>query len=99
MQEQVNIVDQSRHLISAPYGNTYNPIWRNHPNLSWKPKPPAYTPTGSQHQQPLPSSPVEQAIVSLSKVVGHVVEEQKTVNAQTIQKIEMLEGTLNKRNR
>ena len=34
MQEQANIVDQSRHLISAPYGNTYNPDWRNHPNLS-----------------------------------------------------------------
>ena len=25
MQEQANIVDQSRHPISAPYGNTYNP--------------------------------------------------------------------------
>ena len=25
MQEQENIVDQSRHPISAPYGNTYNP--------------------------------------------------------------------------
>ena len=47
MQEQANIVDQSRHSISAPYGNTYNPNWRNHPNLSWKPKPPDYTPTGS----------------------------------------------------
>ena len=97
MEEQVNIVDQSRHLISAPYGNTYNPSWRNHPNLSWKPKPPAYTPTGSQQQQTPPSSPVEQAIVNLSKVVGHFVEEQKTVNAQTTQKIETLEETLNKR--
>ena len=47
MQKQANIVDQSRHSISALYGNTYNPDWRNHPNLSWKPKPPAYTPTGS----------------------------------------------------
>ena len=25
MQEQANIVDQGRHPISAPYGNTYNP--------------------------------------------------------------------------
>ena len=25
MQEQANIVDQSRHPINAPYGNTYNP--------------------------------------------------------------------------
>ena len=97
MQEQENIVDQSRHPISAPYGNTYNPDWRNHPNLSWKPKPPAYTPTGSQQQQTPPSSPVEQAIVNLSKVMGHFVEEQKTVNAQTTQKIKTLEGTFNKR--
>ena len=35
--------------------------------------------------------------MNLSKVVGHFVEEQKTVNAQTTQKIEMLEGTFNKR--
>ena len=97
MQEQAKIVNQSRHPISAPYGNTYNPDWRNYPNLSWKPKPPTYTPTGSQQQQTPPSSPVEQAIVNLSKVVGHFVEEQKTVNAQTTPKIETLEGTFNKR--
>ena len=97
MQEQANIVDQGRHPISAPNRNTYNPDPRNHPNLSWKPKTQAYTPTGSQQQQTIPSSHVEQAIVNLSKVVGHFVEEQKTVNAQTTQKIEMLEGTFNKR--
>ena len=97
MQKQENKVDQSRHPISAPYGNTYNPNWRNHPDLSWKQKPPAYTPTSSQQQQTSPSSPVEQAIVNLSKVVGHFVEEQNTVNAQTTQKMETLEGTLNKR--
>ncbi|XLT46965.1 hypothetical protein HN873_039569 [Arachis hypogaea] len=22
--------------MGEPYGNTYNPLWRNHPNLSWK---------------------------------------------------------------
>ena len=95
MQEQENIVGQSRPPTNAPYGNTYNPNWRNHPNLSWKPKPPAYAPIGSQKQQP--SSPVEQAIVNLSKDVGNFVEEQKTVNVQTTQKIKTLEGTLNKK--
>ena len=75
MQEQANIVGQSRPPTNAPYGNTYcGTNWRNHPNLSWKPKPPAYAPTGSQQQQPPPSSPVEQAIVNLSKVVGNFVE-------------------------
>ena len=89
---------QSRPPANAPYGSTYNLNWRNHPNLSWKPKPPAYAPTGSQQQQPPPSSLVELAIVNLSKVVGNFVEEQKMMNAQTTQKIETLEGTLNKKN-
>ena len=35
--------------------------------------------------------------MNLSKVVGQFVEEQKTVNAQTTQKIETWEGTFNKR--
>ena len=34
MQEQANIVGQSKPPINAPYVNTYNPNWRNHPNLS-----------------------------------------------------------------
>ena len=40
--EQANVVGQFKPSINAPYGNTYNPSWRNHPNLSWKPKPPQY---------------------------------------------------------
>ncbi|KAL6345490.1 hypothetical protein AAG906_017211 [Vitis piasezkii] len=31
---------------NAPYGNTYNSSWRNHPNFSWKPRPPPYQPQG-----------------------------------------------------
>ena len=38
--EQENVVGQFKPSNNAPYGNTYNPSWRNHPNLSWKPKPP-----------------------------------------------------------
>ena len=33
MQEQANIVGQSRWPTNTPYGNTYNPNWRNHPNI------------------------------------------------------------------
>ena len=97
MQEQTNIVGQSKPPTNAPYGNTYNPNWRNHPNLSWKPQPPAYVSPGAQQQQPPTSSPVEQAILNLSKVVGNFVEEQKAINAQWSQKIENVEGSLNKR--
>ena len=44
MAEQANVVGQYKPPTTAPYGNTYNPNWRNHPNLSWKPKPPMYAP-------------------------------------------------------
>ena len=33
--EQANVVGQFKPSINAPYGNTYNPSWRNHPYLSW----------------------------------------------------------------
>ena len=79
---------QSKSPPNAPYSNTYNPNWRNHPNLSWKLNPPAYMPPGarqqfgssSQPQPPPSSSPVEQAILNLSKVVGDFMEEQKGIN-------------------
>ena len=48
MAEHANVVGQNRPPADAQYGNTYNPNWKNHPNLSWKPKPPAYVPPGAQ---------------------------------------------------
>ena len=106
MQEHAHVLGQNKPPTNAPYGNTYNPNWRNHPNLSWKPNPPAYAPplaqqqfgsTSAQQQQPPPSSPVEQAILNLSKVVGTFVEEQKVLNVQTNLKIEAIENSLNKK--
>ena len=46
---------------------------------------------------PPTSSPVEQAILNLSKVVGNFVEEQKTINAQLNQRIENVESSMDKR--
>ena len=106
MQEHARVLGQNKPPTNAPYGNTYNPNWRNHTNLSWKPKPLAYAPQGAQQQfsstsaqqqQPPPSSPVEWAIMNLSKVVGTFVEEQKVLNVQTNQKIETVESSLNKK--
>ena len=106
MSECANTVGQYKLTQpNAPYGNTYNSNWRNHPNLSWRPNPPAYVPQGakpqfgspSQPQQPPSSSPVEQAILNLSKVVGNFVEEQKGINVQLAQMIDTVENTLNKR--
>ena len=91
MVENANVVGQNKTPTDAQYGNTYNPNWKNHPNLSWKPKPPVYVPPlenqqqqygfTPQQQQPPSSSPVEQAIMNLSGVVGNFVEEQNTINA------------------
>ena len=106
MSECANTVGQYKpQQPNAPYGNTYNSNWRNHPNLSWRPNLPAYVPPGakpqfgSQYQpQPPPSSSlVEQAILNLSKVVGNFVEEQKGINVQLAQRIDTVENTLNKR--
>ena len=97
MAEHANVVGQNRPPANAQYGNTYNPNCRNHPNLSWKPQPPTYVPPGAQQQQAPTSSPVEQAIFNLSKVVGNFVEEQKGINAQLNEKIENVESSLNKR--
>ena len=48
--EQANAVGQFKPPTNASYDNTYNPNWRNHPNLSWKPKPPQYAPHAAQPQ-------------------------------------------------
>ncbi|RVW25746.1 hypothetical protein CK203_110129 [Vitis vinifera] len=62
--DQANVVGQFRPNNNAPYGNTYNSSWRNHPNFSWKAR-------ATQYQQPDPpsqqSSSIEQAIANLSK--------------------------------
>ena len=105
MSEHANAVGQYKPQPNSLYSNTYNPNWRNHSNLSWKPNPPAYAPpsgkqqfgSSSQPQPSPPSSPVEQAILNLSKVVGNFVEEQKGINVQLTQRIDTVESTLNKR--
>ncbi|RVW37865.1 Transposon Tf2-2 polyprotein [Vitis vinifera] len=62
--DQANVVGQFRPNNNAPYGNTYNSSWRNHPNFSWKPRPPPYQPQ-AQTQAPQQTSSVEQAIANL----------------------------------
>ena len=62
------------------------------------PEPPFYasTPQSPQLQQPLPLSPVEQAVLNLSKVVGTIAEEQKVLNDQTNQRFEAVESSINR---
>ena len=80
-QENVQILNQGRPPLNVPFGNPYIQNWKNHSNLPGKPYiPPTdqqqFTPT-SQQQQPISLSPVEQAVLNLSKVVDTIVKEQK----------------------
>nr|CAN76739.1 hypothetical protein VITISV_002564 [Vitis vinifera] len=36
--DQANFIGQFKPNNNAPYSNTYNSNWRNHPNFSWKPR-------------------------------------------------------------
>ena len=90
--------------MSSPYGNTYNHSWGNHTNSSWEPKPPQYAPPEplyyapiSQQQQPPTPSPVEQAILNLSKQVDNFIEEQRVVTVQANQETDIVESSLNKK--
>ncbi|RVW36265.1 hypothetical protein CK203_103025 [Vitis vinifera] len=94
--DQVNVVGQFRPNNSASYGNTYNSSWRNHPNFSWKPRPPPYQPQ-SQTQAPQQTSSMEQAIVNLSKVMGDFVGEQKGNQLPIASKDENVESSQIKR--
>ncbi|RVW98973.1 hypothetical protein CK203_033865 [Vitis vinifera] len=83
--DQANVVGQFRPNNNAPYGNTYNSSWRNHPNFSWKAR-------ATQYQQPDPpsqqSSSIEQIIANLSKVVGDFVGKQEATNARVDQRMD-----------
>ena len=78
------------------------PLGRN-PNRSMRdstyapPAPPQYTSTPQPPQPPQLISPVEQAILDLTKLVGNFVEAQRTINAQLSHKIDTMENNVNKR--
>ena len=68
----------------------YRDQWINAPSYM---VPPQYA-SLSQPQPPQPISPVEQAILDLTKLVGDAVREQKKFNAQLSQKIYTVENPL-----
>ena len=72
----------------------YRDHWMSAPSYM---VPPQYISTPQPPQRPQLISPVEQAILDLTKLVGDVVEEQKKINAQLSQKIDTMENNVNKR--
>ena len=65
------------------------------PSTYAPPASPYYAST-SQQQQPPTSSPIEQAILNLSKLVDNFIEDQRAVNVKTNQEIEKVESSLSK---
>ena len=72
----------------------YRDQWMSAPSYM---VPPQYTSTPQPPQPPQLISPVEQAILDLTKLVGNFVESQRTINAQLSQKIDTMENNVNKR--
>ena len=78
----------------------YRDQWMSAPVYS---VPSTYAPHTSPHfsstpqpQQPPTSSPVEQAILNLSKLVDNFIEEQRVVDLQANKEIDIVESSLNK---
>ena len=76
----------------------YRDQWTSAPSYSviptYAPPPHPQYASLSQPQPPQPISPVEQAILDLTKLVGDAVEEQKKFNAQLSKKIHTVENPL-----
>ena len=79
----------------------YRDQWMGTPSYSVTPTyaPPPYPQyaSWSQPQPPQPISPIEQAIIDLTKLVGDAVVEQKEFNAQLSEKIHTEENSLDQR--
>ncbi|KAL5555033.1 hypothetical protein UlMin_037269 [Ulmus minor] len=70
--EQANYVSNFQRPQHNPYSNTYNPGWRNHPNLSWGNNQGGFKPSSSSYQ------PQEKKQTDLEGILGKFIEESRT---------------------
>ena len=79
----------------------YRNQWMGTPSYSvtpiYAPPPHPQYASWSQPQPPQPISPIEQAILDLTKLVGDAVVEQKEFNAQLSQKIHTVENSVDQK--
>ena len=79
----------------------YRDQWMGTPSysvtLTYAPPPHPQYASWSHPQPPQPISPIEQAILDLTKLVGDAMVEQKEFNAQLIEKIHIEENSLDQR--
>ncbi|KAL5543361.1 hypothetical protein UlMin_007145 [Ulmus minor] len=67
-----NYVSNFQRPQHNPYSNTYNPGWRNHPNLSWGNNQGGFKPSSSSYQ------PQEKKQTDLEGILGKFIEESRT---------------------
>ncbi|KAI5351515.1 hypothetical protein L3X38_004406 [Prunus dulcis] len=73
VQEQVNLMNSyNQRPRNDPFSNTYNPGWRDHPNLSWKNN------NQFQNLQPKPATTLEDTVKMLAQ---NIVQFQQTTNS------------------
>ncbi|XP_042988707.1 uncharacterized protein LOC122316241 [Carya illinoinensis] len=94
----------------APYSNTYNTGWRNHPNFSWRNDHPtnlahsgAGAPQYSVHTQqnaliPVPRRPMDDPFQQMASTLQQFMQSQTTINNQTSQAINDIRNNLTKLN-
>ncbi|RVW86549.1 Retrovirus-related Pol polyprotein from transposon 297 [Vitis vinifera] len=73
---------------NSPYSNTYNPGWRNHPNLSWRGEFSTATSTSSSN------SSLEDMMREFIQKQDKRNEDQNRINAQTSQELVDIRTTL-----
>ncbi|RVW62120.1 Retrovirus-related Pol polyprotein from transposon 17.6 [Vitis vinifera] len=97
--EQANALGTYKQYSSnSPYSNTYNPGWRNHPNLSWREVTMASFSSKEtdfrQHQASSSNSSLEDMMRELIQKQDKRNEDQNRINAQTSQELVDIRTTL-----
>ena len=92
LEGQANFVEQYkdqsfRNNNNNGYWNTYNPCWRNHPNLSWKQN----QEPNQSNQAPTQGNSLTNDISEIKKIMLDFIGEQKVVNKRYGQRLDYLE--------
>ncbi|CAN6541941.1 unnamed protein product [Malus baccata var. baccata] len=80
VQEHVNMVNNFIRPKSDPYSNTYNPGWKNHPNLSWGGNQQSYQSTSETKKPSLEDqmSQLAQHMFAISNSTNNFVQSTQT---------------------
>ena len=92
LEGQANFVEQYkappfRNNNNNDYGNIYNPIWKNHPNLSWRQN----QQLNQSNQAPTQGNSLTNEILEIKNIMIDFIGEQKSINKRHGQRLDNLE--------